>query len=246
MLVHMMPNAEFRSGLAESWKTSADFKSFLFKQRRDVKFQDGAAFDASEVKANVERGQRLQGSTVKCELADIASATVVDPFTVRFDLTRPNSMLPAKLSGRGGAMISPQALGSPDLGTRPAGSGMFRLTRYVRGSRAVYKRWAGYWDPGVVKLARLELRFLQDAARVNALLTREIEMAAVPGPDVERVGSAGYGFTRPPSALAGHPQAFAAAAPPPGRARHRRGRRHGLGRRRGRAIVLRAPALSAC
>lgn len=112
-LVHMMPNAEFRPGLAESWQASSDVKSFEFKLRRNVKFQDGAAFDAAVVKANIERGLNLQGSTVKGELADISAVTIVDPFSVRLELTRPNSMLPAKLSGRAGAMISPQALTAP-------------------------------------------------------------------------------------------------------------------------------------
>jgi len=197
-LVHMMPNAEYRAGLAESWKASADVKSFEFKLRRNVKFQDGSAFDASVVKSSIERGQNLPGSTVKGELSDIAAVAVVDPFTVRIDLTRPNSMLPAKLSGRGGVMISPQAISSPDLGTKPAGSGMFRLATYVRGSRAVYERWDGHWNAGAAKLAGLEIRYLQDAARVNALLAREIDMAAVPGPDVERVRAAGYAIDADP------------------------------------------------
>jgi len=191
-LVHLMPNGQYRPSLAESWKPSPDGLKFDFKLRRGVKFHDGSNFDANVVKANIERAKTLPVSTVKGDLVEVASVEVLDPYTVRFHLSRPNSMLPVRLSGRPGAMISPLGLNSPDLHTKPAGSGMFKLVSHVRGSKATYERWSGYWSPQTVKLAGLEIRFMQDAARVNALLAKEIDLGMVPATEIERVVAAGY------------------------------------------------------
>src|SRR5262245_23115276 len=42
-------------GLAESWTISSDVKEYTFKLRKDVKFQDGTAFNAAAVKFTYDR-----------------------------------------------------------------------------------------------------------------------------------------------------------------------------------------------
>src|SRR5688572_5394844 len=70
--------------LAESWTMDPDGKVYTFKLRRNVKFHDGEAFDASDVKFSFERA-KAEGSTNKAKKAvfdNISRIEVPDPHTV--------------------------------------------------------------------------------------------------------------------------------------------------------------------
>ena len=54
--------------LAESWSIDPDGKSYTFRLRKGVKFSDGEAFDASDVKFSFERA-KAPGSTNKAKKA---------------------------------------------------------------------------------------------------------------------------------------------------------------------------------
>ena len=51
-------------------------------------FHDGEKFDAAAVKFNIERHKTIAGSNRSGELAPVTSVDVVDPITVRLNLTR--------------------------------------------------------------------------------------------------------------------------------------------------------------
>ena len=95
--------------LALSWQWSADNKTLTMKLRPGVTFHDGEKLDAAAVKFNLERHKTLAGSNRRGELAPLASVDVVDPLTVRLNLTAPFSPLLAALSDRAGMMVSPKA-----------------------------------------------------------------------------------------------------------------------------------------
>ncbi len=184
-LVHTAPDGSLVPGLAESWEYSPDGTVLTFHLREGVDFQDGAPFDASVVKANIERSQTLEGSTLAAELARIGEVVVVDPQTVELHLTTADATLPAVLSGRSGAMISPNSLADPELDRTPVGAGMFKLVEFAEGSDFALERWDGYWDPDAVKVKRIEVEVLPDTAvRVNAVRAGEIDIAPIEPADV--------------------------------------------------------------
>ena len=95
--------------LAESYSWSADSKALTLKLRAGVSFHDGEKFDAAAVKFNIERHKTMAGSNRRGELAPVSTVDVVDPMTVRLNLSAPFSPLLAALSDRAGMMVSPKA-----------------------------------------------------------------------------------------------------------------------------------------
>src|SRR5207244_6766279 len=98
-----------KPGLAESW-TQPDPKTLHFKLRRGVKFHDGTDFNAEAAKFNFDRMATEPKSVRKGEVANIASAEVVDAYTLKLNLKQPDAPLLATLTDRAGMMISPAAI----------------------------------------------------------------------------------------------------------------------------------------
>src|SRR5258705_8195061 len=88
--------------LATSYEWSADSKALTLKLRQGVTFHDGEKFDAAAVKYNLERHKNMKGSNRRGELAVLSSVDVVDPMTVRVNLSAPFAPLLATLTDRSG------------------------------------------------------------------------------------------------------------------------------------------------
>ena len=95
--------------LATEWSWAADGLSLTMKLRAGVTFHDGEPFDAEAVRFNIERYKTAPYSRRQSELAPVKSVTVVDPVTVRFELSEPYAPLLAQLADRAGMMVSPKA-----------------------------------------------------------------------------------------------------------------------------------------
>ena len=83
-------------GLAQSWEHSADFKTWTFKLRPGVKFQDGAPFNAEAVAFNY---QRMLDPANHCRclfyISNIDHVEAADEVTAVFHLKYPAPNLPA-------------------------------------------------------------------------------------------------------------------------------------------------------
>ena len=77
--------------LATGYEWSADSKALTLTLRPGVTFHDGEKFDAAAVKFNIERHKTLPGSNRRGELAPVASVDVIDPATVRLNLSADHS-----------------------------------------------------------------------------------------------------------------------------------------------------------
>src|SRR3954468_24410373 len=99
-LVDITPELQFVPRLATSWEWGADAKSLTFKLRDGVKFHDGEPFNAEAVKFNIERAKTLPESRRKSEITSIASVEVIDPLTVKLNLSQADVTVLAQLSDR--------------------------------------------------------------------------------------------------------------------------------------------------
>jgi len=143
--------------LATGYEWSADSKALTIKVRPGVTFHDGEKLDAAAVKFNIERHKNMAGSNRRGELALVSGVDVVDPMTVRLNLSAPFSPLLAQLADRAGMMVSPKAAqeAGEKFGSKPVCSGPFRFVERVAQDRIVLERYANYRDKAAIHLDKI-------------------------------------------------------------------------------------------
>ncbi len=164
--------------LATEWAyTDATNLVFRLKLRTGVTFSDGAVFDASAVKANLEHFAKDNGKQA-AQVKAVESVTAVDASTVEIKLKTPDPALEYYLSQAAGLMGSPKALGTDGMDRLPVGTGPYVMSAAdaVVGSQYVFTAREGYWNPELQKFSRVTLKLLADAtSRVNAIASGEVD-----------------------------------------------------------------------
>src|SRR4051794_29549894 len=152
---------------------SKDGMSYTFSLRRNVKFQDGTPFNAAAVQYNFRRWLNMPPSLQPYAVyvgnvfgfgqqGLIRRIRILDPYTVRFRLRRPNSSFLTYLTLPYFAISSPTALkagGADNSITTPTqipygrggptaatGTGPFRFKEWVPGDHVAIERNPSYWD----------------------------------------------------------------------------------------------------
>jgi peptide/nickel transport system substrate-binding protein len=178
--------------LATSYEWSADSKALTLKLRQGVTFHDGEKFDAAAVKFNIERHKTLPGSNRRGELAPVTSVDVIDPATVRLNLSAPFSPLLAALADRAGMMVSPKAAqaAGANFGTKPVCSGPFRFVERVAQDRIVFERYADYWNKAAIHFDKITYTPIPDATvRLANLRSGQLDFIERVAPsDMEGLG----------------------------------------------------------
>lgn len=193
-LVWVDARGEIQPGLATSWTISSDGLSYVFELRRGVKWHDGRAFSAADVKFTMEQVTGLYHGRFRPAFLNFESVTVASPNSLKITLKRPYAPL-LRLLTVFDCPILPRHIYQGEDVTRhsrnndPVGTGPFKFREWVRGDRLVLERNDAYWDP--VYLDRLIFRIIPGAAlRVTALEVGEVDMVAdfyLPKTDVDRL-----------------------------------------------------------
>ena len=198
-IVHQDAAGDFVAGLAESWEFSEDGLTLTFVIREGATFHDGTTLDAAAIKANLDRGKTLEGSSVMADLADIESIEAPDATTLVLNLSQVNAILPGLLSHRAGAIVSPAAFENPDLDIMPIGAGPYRVTEHQPDTKIVYERYEDYWDADFEGPQRIELTILADpTTRMNALRTDAVDATIIGGDQVGDAESNGFSIDSAP------------------------------------------------
>jgi len=162
--------------LAESWSIDPDGKSYTFKLRKGVKFHDGEAFEASDVKFSFERA-KAEGSTNKAKKAvfdNISRIEAPDPFTVIVVLNQADGNFLFRMGENTAVILDPKSAATTS--TKPIGTGPFRFESWAKGSSVTLVKNDAYRNAPAVKMKKVTFRFISDSsAQVAALLAGDLD-----------------------------------------------------------------------
>lgn len=173
-LVNEMPDNTLVPGLATHWEISNTEARFFL--REGVTFHDGTPFDADAVKYNIDKVKGTPGRNAGL-LITVAEVEVVSPTEVVFHLTGVDRDLLINLARFPGMMLSPNVAAADVAAGVPAGTGPYMITERTE-STLVLDYNPVYWNPadqGVERVSWVQLT--DDEARLNALLTGEVDIA---------------------------------------------------------------------
>ncbi|KQO01237.1 ABC transporter substrate-binding protein [Paenibacillus sp. Leaf72] len=193
-LVTFNDKLEIVPQLAESWKASADGKTWTFQLRQNVTFQDGAPFNSEAVKTNFERlinpDKKLSQYATLGQF--IESVSTNGDSEVIFQLKEPQGAFLNNIAVTSGSIISPKSIQEDEAGIakKPVGTGPFKLKSWSSGNEIVLEANDQYWGgkPGVSGITFKTVT--ENAARVIMLESGEADLIdKVPGTDVERLSN---------------------------------------------------------
>ena len=183
--------------LAKSWTVADDAKTYTFQLRSNVKFHDGSAFSAEDVKATYDRIRNPPPGLASVRqglVADIDTIETPDPLTVVFRLKRPNRALIYAFANPFNCIYSAAKLKQdPNFPARNVlGTGPFKFTEHVAGAHWKGERFKEYFKPGRPYLDGFQAIFTTGAALVNALQGGQFmaDFRSVTVPDRDRLVAA--------------------------------------------------------
>jgi peptide/nickel transport system substrate-binding protein len=184
---------ELEPDLAESYTISDDGQTYTFKLRDDIKFHNGRAMTAGDIKYSVERAinPATQGpgagffGSIKgydemvgdAKATELSGITTPDDKTVVIQLTRPDATFLHVMAINFSYAVPKEEVDKfgADFGRNPVGTGAFKLVEWVPGQKTELERFADYYRQGVPYLDKLTFEFGQDPT-VNVLRLKKGEI----------------------------------------------------------------------
>jgi peptide/nickel transport system substrate-binding protein len=190
-VVRPLPGKKIAPSLAESWTESADGRVYEFKLRRGLKFHNGDAVTAEDVKFSFERYKGAGASELQ---ARVRQVEVVDPLTVRFHLQEPwpDFLTFYGTTATAAWLVVPKKyltqVGDDGFKKHPIGAGPYKFVSHMVGVELVLEAYTGYWrkTPHVKRLVMKSVP--ETTTRVAMLKNGEADIAnALDGEDAENV-----------------------------------------------------------
>jgi peptide/nickel transport system substrate-binding protein len=179
-LVKPLPGNDMAPSLAESWRESEDGLAYEFKLREGLRFHNGDAFTAEDVKFSFER---YRGVAAKLLHTRVRAVEIVDPYRVRFLLNAPwpDFLAFYATPATGAAWIVPkkyiERAGEDGFKRQPVGLGPYRFVRMDPGVELVLEANEQYWRKRP-SIKRIVIKGIPDrTTRLAMLKTGEADIA---------------------------------------------------------------------
>ena len=176
--------------LAETFEPNSNASEWTFKIREGVTFHDGKKLTADDVVYSMKRHQGEDStSVIKSVLASVGEWKKTGPMEVKAVMNQPNADLPTLLGLFQTKIVQEGSTGG-GIGTGP-----FVMDSFEPGVKSVHSRNKNYWREGA-NLDAIEITAITDpVARVNALLSGDMQLVTQIDPKAFRQVESAKGVT---------------------------------------------------
>ena len=151
--------------LAEGFDIAPDGRTYTFHLRDGVKFHNGRALTAEDIKYSIERVRDPATQSPGAGFfGSIESIEVPDPRTIVFKLSRPDATFLHVMAINFSFAVPREEVEKygADFGKHPVGTGAFRLEEWTLGQRLVLARNPAHWKAGKPHLDRIVFEIGQE------------------------------------------------------------------------------------
>ena len=178
-LAEIQPDGSIVPALAESWTISTDGLTYTFKIRSGVKFHNGRAMTATDVKYTIDR---LRDPATKSPRAGIyavlTSVDAPDATTVTLKLKEPYAPLLSAFADITAGIVPQEVVLSSGgtLNSNPVGTGPFKFVSWTRDQLMKVTANKDYWRTGLPRLDGITFSFNADSnARAAAIRSKDVD-----------------------------------------------------------------------
>jgi peptide/nickel transport system substrate-binding protein len=170
------------AGLADLPKISTDGMTYTFTLKKGLKFTNGSALDATDVKYTFDKiMDPASKASSKSYFASVGSVQAPDPQTVVVKLKKPDASFPVGLTGVNTGIV-PSDVAVDKLETTPVGSGPYKFVSRTPNESITLERNADFAE-GKPGAAKVEFRIIpDDQSMVSALKTGSVDVAIFDNP----------------------------------------------------------------
>ncbi len=177
--------------LATSVRPNRDATQWTVRLREDVVFHHGKTMTAEDVMFTLSRvtdpDNTSPGGVPIAEVLDLKASRVLDPYTIRLQLTSPYAVLDQLLAEYTVGVVPTDF----DL-AKPVGTGAFKYEAFLPGQLSRFARHDDYWGQPAWVDELVIYDFADAAAKVNALLAGQVQSVDnLPTYLVDSIGSQG-------------------------------------------------------
>lgn len=196
-LVHQDPTTGLLTPGLATWEYSDDGQVLTLTLQEGVTFQDGTPLNAEAVAANFEAMASEDSlGAIQSIVSAIDSVDVVDEYTVA--LTRDPAtehdlnwaLMLSKLTETVGMMVSPAALGNPDLDRNPVGAGPYSVSS-IAPDEIVYERYDDHWENAAGAATLVAKAPLDQDVLLASLASGEVHLGRIEPRQIEDAEAAG-------------------------------------------------------
>jgi peptide/nickel transport system substrate-binding protein len=184
LLKYKPGTTELQPGLATDYSVNDAGDVYTFELREGVKFSDGSAFTAEDVRWSIQRVMNLEGDPSWLVTDFVESVEAVDEYTVRFNLKQPVGFFPSLVATVPYFPMNPEVFPDDDFVNNPdeleggelSGLGPYMITSFKRDEQVMLERNPEYYGEQA-NVKRIVINYFADATTMRlALENNEVDL----------------------------------------------------------------------